>query len=116
MTAGGYTLGPRGVRAYDVLGPLWPTDRRHPLLMIGYPMGASGFETLASFYPDRTVVTHGPPAVSPGAWRPKLGTPQVNAEDVHLDRASSQVDHDHRSQASRHPLSRPRRTNTPRAT
>jgi len=104
------------VRAYDVLGPLWPTDGRHPLLMIDYPMGASGFETLASFYPDRTVVTQGPPAVSRGAWCPELGTPQVNAEDVHLDRASSQVDHDHRSQASRYPLSRPRRTNTPRAT
>ena len=52
--------------------------------MIDYPMGASGFETLASFYPDWAVVTQGPPAVSPGAWCPKLGTPQVNAEDVHL--------------------------------
>ena len=92
---------PGGVLAHDVLGPLWPTDGRHPLLMIGYPMGASGFETLASFFPDRTVVTQGPPAVSRGAWCPKLSTPQVKAEDVHLDvRASSRVDHDHRSQAS----------------
>jgi len=41
------------------------------------------------------------PAVSRGAWCPKLSTPQMNAEDVHLDvRASSRVDHDHRSQAS----------------
>ncbi len=46
-------------------------------------MGASGFEALASFFQDRTVVTHDPRgmerSVVPDAERP----PQVNAEDVH---------------------------------
>jgi len=56
---------PGGVLAHDVLGPLWPTDGRHPLLMIGCPMGASGFEALASFFLDRTVVTQGPRGI---AW------------------------------------------------
>jgi hypothetical protein len=43
--------------AYDVRGPLPTADGRPPLLMIGQPMDASGFETLASHFPDRTVVT-----------------------------------------------------------
>jgi hypothetical protein len=91
---------PGGVLAHDVLGPLWPTDGRHPLLMIGCPMGASGFETLASFFPDRTVVTQGPRGIAWGVV-PEAEHTQMNAEDVHLDvRASSRVDHDHRSQAS----------------
>lgn len=45
---------------YDVLGPLPTTDGRPPLFMIGQPMTASGFTTLASYFPDRTVVTYDP--------------------------------------------------------
>ena len=31
-----------------------------PLMLIGSPMDASGFDTLASRFPDRTVVTYDP--------------------------------------------------------
>jgi pimeloyl-ACP methyl ester carboxylesterase len=46
--------------AYDVRGPLPTLDGRPPLFMIGQPMEASGFVTLASHFPDRTVVTYDP--------------------------------------------------------
>ena len=37
--------------AYDVHGPLPTADGRPPLFMIGQPMDASGFGTLASHLP-----------------------------------------------------------------
>lgn len=46
--------------AYDVHGPLPSGDGRPPLFMIGQPVVASGFGTLASHFPDRTVVTYDP--------------------------------------------------------
>ena len=46
--------------AYDVRGPLPTADGRPPLVMIGQPMEADGFSTLASHFPDRTVVTYDP--------------------------------------------------------
>jgi hypothetical protein len=46
--------------AYDVHGPLPTAGGRPPLFMIGQPMGASGFGTLASLFPDRTVITYDP--------------------------------------------------------
>lgn len=55
------TLEVPGARiAYDVRGPLPPADLHPSLLMIGQPMDASGFATLASLFPDRTVVTYDP--------------------------------------------------------
>src|ERR1700738_991413 len=45
---------------YDVHGPLPTADGRPPLFMIGQPMDASGFSTLASHFPDRTVITYDP--------------------------------------------------------
>lgn len=51
---------PGAALAYDVRGPLPPADGRPPLLMVGQPMDAGGFGTLASFFPDRTVVTYDP--------------------------------------------------------
>ena len=45
---------------YDVHGPLPAADGHPPLVMIGQPMDASGFATLASLFPDRTVVTYDP--------------------------------------------------------
>ncbi|WP_433621881.1 alpha/beta fold hydrolase [Nocardia sp. CA-120079] len=70
---------------YDVHGPL-PTDGgRPPLVMIGQPMDAGGFSTLASYFPDRTVVTYDPRGL--GRSTRKDGrvdnTPTVQAEDVH---------------------------------
>lgn len=70
---------------YDVRGPLPPTDGRQPLFMIGAPMDASGFATLASHFADRTVVTYDPRGL--GRSIRKDGrtnhTPVDNAADVH---------------------------------
>jgi pimeloyl-ACP methyl ester carboxylesterase len=71
--------------AYDVHGPLPTADGRPPLFMIGQPMEASGFSTLASYFPDRTVVTYDPRGI--GRSTRKDGrvdnTPTVQADDVH---------------------------------
>src|SRR6266446_2591524 len=70
---------------YDVHGPLPPADGRPPLFMIGQPMAASGFSTLASYFPDRTVITYDPRGL--GRSTRKDGrvdnTPTVQADDVH---------------------------------
>lgn len=71
--------------AYDVHGPLPTGDGRPPLFMIGQPMDATGFATLASFFPDRTVITYDPRGL--GRSRRKDGrvdhVPAVQAGDVH---------------------------------
>jgi pimeloyl-ACP methyl ester carboxylesterase len=71
--------------AYDVHGPLPTADGRPPLFMIGQPMDASGFGTLASYFPDRTVVTYDPRGL--GRSTRKDGrvdnAPTVQADDVH---------------------------------
>lgn len=51
---------PGAVLTYDVRGPLPTTDGAPPLLLVGQPMDATGFTTLASFLPERTVVTYDP--------------------------------------------------------
>lgn len=48
------------VLTYDVYGPLPPADGRPALLAIGQPMPAAGFVTLASKFPDRTVISYDP--------------------------------------------------------
>jgi len=71
--------------AYDVRGPLPTADGRPPLFMIGQPMDATGFTTLASLFPDRTVVTYDPRGI--GRSTRKDGrvdhTPTGQADDVH---------------------------------
>ena len=71
--------------AYDVHGPLPTADGRPPLLMIGQPMTAVGFATLASHFPDRTVVTYDPRGL--GRSTRKDGrvenVPTLQADDVH---------------------------------
>jgi pimeloyl-ACP methyl ester carboxylesterase len=71
--------------AYDIHGPLPAADGRPPLLMIGQPMDASGFRTLASLLPDRTVVTYDPRGL--GRSTRKDGrtdhAPETQAADVH---------------------------------
>src|SRR5919112_1936643 len=71
--------------AYDVRGPLPTADGRAPLVMIGQPMDAGGFATLASHFPDRTVVTYDPRGL--GRSVRKDGrvdhSPAVQANDVH---------------------------------
>jgi pimeloyl-ACP methyl ester carboxylesterase len=75
---------PGAALAYDVRGPL-PTTGRPPLLMVGQPMDASGFATLAGHFPDRTVVTYDPRGL--GRSTRDDGRldhdPAVQAEDLH---------------------------------
>jgi len=79
-------------KTLDVPGAMLTYDVRRsddttepPLFLIGSPMGAGGFVTLASHFPDRTIVTYDPR----GSERSKAQdpnqpiTPQVQADDVH---------------------------------
>jgi pimeloyl-ACP methyl ester carboxylesterase len=71
--------------AYDVHGPLPTNDGRPPLVMIGQPMTASGFDALASYFPDRTVVTYDPRGLGRSARTDGRvdNSPTVQANDVH---------------------------------
>src|SRR5262245_54822478 len=71
--------------AYDVYGPLPTADGRPPLFMIGQPMDASGFVTLASHFPDRTVVTYDPRGLGRSIREDGRvdNVATVQAEDVH---------------------------------
>lgn len=70
---------------YDVHGPLPAVDGRPPLMMIGQPMDASGFQAQVALFDDRTVVTYDPRGL--GRRTRKDGgvtnDPEVQAEDVH---------------------------------
>ena len=70
---------------YDVHGPLPPTGGRPALLMIGQPMDASGFSTLASYFPDRTVITYDPRGLGRSVRKDHRvdHSPSVQADDVH---------------------------------
>jgi pimeloyl-ACP methyl ester carboxylesterase len=76
---------PEADLVHDVRGPPPTADGRPPLLMIGQPMQASGFATLAGFFPDRTVVTYDPRGL--GRSTRKDGRtdqdPAVQAGDLH---------------------------------
>jgi pimeloyl-ACP methyl ester carboxylesterase len=71
--------------AYDVHGPLPTADGRPPLVMIAQPMDASGFATLASHFPDRTVVTYDPRGLGRSTRKDSRvdHAPTVQAADVH---------------------------------
>jgi pimeloyl-ACP methyl ester carboxylesterase len=76
LTAPGATL------TYDVR----PADSPAPvLLLIGSPMGAGGFATLASHFPDRTVVTYDPRGVERSVKDDPASpsTPEQHADDLH---------------------------------
>ena len=70
---------------YDLSGPLPTADGRPPLVMIGQPMQAGGFSTLASHFPDRTVVTYDPRGLGRSIRRDGRvdNVPEVQAADVH---------------------------------
>jgi len=74
---------PGATLTYDVRRS--ETTTEPPLFLIGSPMGAGGFTTLASHFPDRTIVTYDPR----GSERSKAHdasapiTPEVQADDVH---------------------------------
>ena len=71
--------------AYDVHGPLPAADGRPPLFMIGQPMDAGGFDTLASHFPDRTVITYDPRGLGRSIRKDGRAdhSPTVQADDVH---------------------------------
>ena len=70
---------------YDVHGPLPTADGRPPLVMIGQPIGRHRLRALASYFPDRTVVTYDPRGL--GRSVRKDGRvdhlPSIQADDVH---------------------------------
>ncbi|MFI8208464.1 alpha/beta fold hydrolase [Streptomyces werraensis] len=70
---------------YDVRGPLPVSDGRPPLMMIGQPMDASGFATLASRFPERTVVTYDPRGLGRSVRKDGRTdhAPRTQADDVH---------------------------------
>src|SRR6188472_4354807 len=74
---------PGATLAYDVRYN--DTSLKPVLLLIGSPMGASGFGTLASHFPDRTVVTYDPRGVerSTKADPASQSTPEQHADDLH---------------------------------
>jgi pimeloyl-ACP methyl ester carboxylesterase len=74
---------PGAVLTYDIRSAA-PTDAP-VLFLIGSPMGAGGFVTLAGHFPDRTVVTYDPRGVerSTKADPTSPSTPEEHADDVH---------------------------------
>src|SRR5688572_8032458 len=75
---------PGATLTYDVRRS--ETTTEPPLVLIGSPMGAGGFPSLAAHFPDRTIVSLDPrnngersPAHDPSAPI----TPEVGADDVH---------------------------------
>ena len=72
---------PGATLTYDVRGDL---GHRPVLLVIGSPMGASGFPTLASYFTDRTVVTYDPRGVERSVRTGATGevTPDDHAADL----------------------------------
>jgi pimeloyl-ACP methyl ester carboxylesterase len=72
---------PGATLTYDIR----KTDSPDPVLfVIGSPMGASGFGTLAGHFPDRTVVTYDPRGVerSTKADPASQSTPEEHADDL----------------------------------
>ena len=55
------------------------------LLLIGSPMGAAGFGTLAKHFPDRTIVTYDPRGTERSRVTDPTSaiTPEIHADDVH---------------------------------
>jgi pimeloyl-ACP methyl ester carboxylesterase len=76
---------PEAALAYDVRGPLPTADGRPPLFLVAAPMDASGFGTLASHFPDRTVVTYDPRGLGRSTRHDGRTehTPEQNADDLH---------------------------------
>ena len=61
------------------------SDASPALFLIGSPMGAGGFGTLASHFPDRTIITYDPRGSERSERTDPASTvtPDVHAEDLH---------------------------------
>ena len=87
------TMTASATKTLDVPGAVLTYDIRLPesgttapvLFLIGSPMGARGFGTLAGHFPDRTVVTYDPRGVdrSTKADPASPSTPEQHADDLH---------------------------------
>ena len=75
---------PGAALAYDIRDAEEETAEP-PLLLIGLPMDASGFATLAGHFPDRTVVTYDPRGAARSKGTDDTGELTVNqhADDLH---------------------------------
>ena len=73
---------PGAVLTYDVRPSAGTTEP--PLMLIGSPMGAGGFVTLASHFPDRTVVTYDPRGVERSTKTDPAteSTPDQHGDDI----------------------------------
>src|SRR5436190_17074204 len=74
---------PGAVLTYDVRSN--PDSNEPVLFILGSPMGASGFGTLAGHFADRTVVTYDPRGVERSQKSDPMSqsTPEEHADDVH---------------------------------
>src|SRR6476620_8658541 len=74
---------PGAVLTYDIRPN--PESTEPPLVLIGSPMGAGGFATLAGHFTDRTVVTYDPRGVERSAKADPTSesTPEQHADDIH---------------------------------
>ena len=74
---------PGATIAYDVR--LNESSTEPPLMIIGSPMGAAGFVTLAGHFTDRTVVTYDPRGVERSTKKEPTSesTPEQHADDIH---------------------------------
>ncbi|MEU8337930.1 alpha/beta fold hydrolase [Micromonospora tulbaghiae] len=69
---------------YDIRTPSAADAGHRPLFMIGQPMCADGFTTLASYFPDRTVITYDPRGLGRSVRKDGRNDsqPEVQARDV----------------------------------
>jgi pimeloyl-ACP methyl ester carboxylesterase len=74
---------PGATLAYDVRRS--DSSAEPPLMLIGAPMGADGFVSLASHFTDRTVITYDPRGTERSVVRDPGSTidPEVHADDIH---------------------------------
>ena len=75
---------PGATVTYDVR-PADGTTTEPPLMLIGSPMGAGGFATLGTHFPDRTVLTYDPRGVERSTKDDPSteSTPEQHADDIH---------------------------------
>ena len=76
---------PGAVLTYDIRPADAGASPAPVLFLIGSPMGAGGFGTLAGHFPDRTIVTYDPRGVerSTKADPATTSTPEQHADDLH---------------------------------
>jgi len=70
---------------YEVYAPTAADNRRRPLLMAGHPMDARGFDTLRTFFTDRTVIAYDPRGLGRSTRKDGRNdfTPEMHSADLH---------------------------------